>query len=41
MRGDHGEPEAVFSYIPPAQRVPNDQTLRAIRTMVDEVLGRL
>ena len=41
MRGDQSEPEAVFSYITPAQRVPKDHPLRAIRTMVDEVLRRL
>ena len=31
----------MFSYISPAQRVPKDHPLRAIRTMVDDVLGRL
>ena len=41
MRGDHAEPAAVFSYISPAQRVPKDHPLRAIRTIVDEVLRRL
>ncbi len=41
MRGDHSEPDAMFSYISPAQRVPKDHPLRAIRTMVDEVLHRL
>src|SRR5881392_2874442 len=41
MRGNHSEPEPVFSYITAAQRVPKDHPLRAIRTMVDEVLGRL
>jgi hypothetical protein len=41
MRGDHDEPEPVFSYITPSQRVPKDHPLRAIRTMVDDVLRRL
>jgi transposase len=41
MRGDYSEPESVFSYITAAQRVPKDHPLRAIRTMVDEVLRRL
>src|SRR5438477_7527360 len=41
MRGDHSEPDAMFSYVSPAQRVPQDHPLRAVRTMVDEVLGRL
>ena len=41
MRGDQSEPDAMFSYVSPAQRVPKDHPLRAIRTMVDEVLLRL
>jgi transposase len=41
MRGDNSEPEPVFSYISAAQRVPKDHPLRAVRTMVDDVLRRL
>ena len=41
MRGDSVEPDAVFSYISAAQRVPQDHPLRAIRKMVDEVLRAL
>jgi transposase len=41
MRGDQSEPDGMFSYITPAQRVPQDHPLRVIRTMVDEVLRRL
>src|SRR5215207_5816802 len=41
MRGDHSEPDAMFSYISPAQRVPQDHPLRAIRTLVDGVLVKL
>lgn len=41
MRGDHSEPDAMFSYISAAQRVPKDHPLRFIRTMVDEALRRL
>src|SRR4029077_6214434 len=41
MRGDQSEPEPVFSYITAAERVPKDHPPRAIRTMVDEGLGRL
>src|SRR6185436_4749529 len=41
MRGDHTEPDAVFSYISAAQRVPKDHPLRAVRTIVDEALQRL
>jgi transposase len=41
MRGDSIEPDAMFSYITAAQRVPQDHPLRAIRKMVDEVLRAL
>ena len=41
MRGDQSEPDAVFSYISAAQRVPQDHPLRAVRTMVDAALNRL
>jgi len=38
MRGDDREPDAMFSYVSAEQRVPRDHPLRAIRTLVDEVL---
>jgi transposase len=38
MRGEHREPESMFSYVSPEQRIPKDHPLRAIRTLVDEVL---
>ena len=41
MRGDAMEPDAVFSYISPAARVPKDHPLRAVRAMVDVVLAEL
>ena len=41
MRGDAIEPEAMFSYINAAQRVPQDHPLRAVRTMVDAALREL
>ena len=41
MRGDAAEPDAVFSYISPAARVPKDHPLRAVRGMVDVVLAEL
>lgn len=41
MRGDQTEPDAIFSYISPAQRVPQNHPLRAVRKMVDVVLGEL
>jgi transposase len=41
MRGDHSEPDVMFSYISPAQRVPQDHPLRAMRTLVDAALRDL
>src|SRR5499427_9622440 len=41
MRGDHHEPDSMFSYVSPEQRVPKDHPLRAIRTLVDEVLAEM
>jgi len=41
MRGDDRQQAAMFSYISPEARVPHDHPLRAIRTLVDEVLGEL
>ena len=39
MRGDDRQPEAMFSYVSAEQRVPADHPLRAIRALVDDVLG--
>jgi transposase len=39
MRGEHREPDSMFSYVAPEQRIPKDHPLRAIRTLVDEVLA--
>ena len=39
MRGEHRDPDSMFSYVSPEQRVPKDHPLRAIRTLVDEVLA--
>ena len=41
MRGDDRQPDALFSYIRPEQRVPADHPLRPIRDMVDTVLREL
>ena len=41
MRGDDEEQASVWSYIPLEQRIPADHPLRAMRTMVDEVLRAL
>jgi transposase len=39
MRGDHREPDSMFSYVSAEQRIPKDHPLRAIRTLVDAVLA--
>jgi hypothetical protein len=36
MRGDHSEPDAMFNYISPAQRVPKDHPLRAIGSTLSQ-----
>jgi transposase len=41
MRGELAETGAMFSYISPAQRVPQDHPLRAVRGMADEALEAL
>ena len=41
MRGDDRQQEAMFSFLSPEARVPQDHPLRAIRTVVDEVLRDL
>src|SRR5207253_4785862 len=38
MRGDDRQPDAMFSYVSAEKRVPADHPLRAIRSVVDEVL---
>ena len=38
MRGNDRQPDALFSYVSPEQRVPQDHPLRAIRGLVDDVL---
>ena len=39
MRGDDRQPESMFSYVSPEQRVPPDHPLRVIRRLADEALG--
>src|SRR6266568_192362 len=39
MRGDDQPPDSMFSYVSPEHRVPKDHPLRAIRQLVDEILG--
>src|ERR1035437_5094853 len=41
MRGEDRQQGAMFSYLSPEQRVPRDHPLRAIREIVDAVLGEL
>lgn len=41
MRGSDQQQGEVFSYLSPESRVRRDHPLRTIRTMVDEVLGKL
>src|SRR5437763_10489208 len=38
MRGDGQQPDSMFSYVSPEQRVPRDHPLRPIRELVDEIL---
>ena len=41
MRGADEKQEAMFSYLSPEQRVPNEHPLRPIRAMVDAVLKEM
>src|SRR5258708_6617190 len=41
MRGDDEQPDSMFSYVSPEQRVPKTHPLRAIRQVVDEILGEM
>ena len=41
MRGDDRQQAAMWSYLSPEQRVPQDHPLRPIRAMVDTVLAEL
>ncbi|MFZ0694667.1 MAG: IS5 family transposase [Alphaproteobacteria bacterium] len=41
MRGEDERREELFSYVSLEKRIPADHPLRAIRTLVDEALGKL
>ncbi len=41
MRGDDEQPDSMFSYVSPEQRVPKEHPLRAIRQVVDEILAEM
>jgi transposase len=38
MRGDDQQPDSMFSYVSPEQRVPRDHPLRPVRQLVDDIL---
>ena len=41
MPGDDQHPDALFSYVSAEDRIPADHPLRAIRTLVDEILREM
>ncbi len=41
MRGEDTQQNAMFSYLSPEQRVPQDHPVRRLRRLVDEVLRKL
>ena len=41
MRGEDAQQEAMFSYVSPEKRVPQDHPLRTIREMVDGILREM
>src|SRR5947199_6498905 len=41
MRGEDTQQNAMFSYLSPEQRVPQDHPVRMLRRLVDEVLRKL
>ncbi len=41
MRGNDVQQEAMFSYLSPEARVPQDHPLRPIRSMVNQALAEL
>jgi transposase len=41
MRGEDAKQEAMFSYVSPEQRVPQDHPLRPVREMVDGILQEM
>jgi transposase len=41
MRGNHREPDSMFSYVSPEQRIPKEHPLRAIRVLVADLLGNM
>ena len=41
MRGEDTQQNAMFSYLSPEQRVPQDHPVRRLRRLVDAVLRKL
>ena len=41
MRGDNGEPEAMFSYVSTETRIPQDHPFRAVRNLADACLREM
>src|SRR5881409_2885509 len=41
MRGEDTQQNAMFSYLSPEQRVPQDHPVRMLRRLVDQVLRKL
>jgi len=41
MRGDEKRPEGLFSYVRLEERIASDHPLRAIRSLVEEVLAAM
>ncbi len=41
MRGDNVQQEAMFSYLSPEARVPQDHPFRPLRKMVNQALAKL
>jgi transposase len=41
MRGGPEETKQLFSYVDMEDRIPADHPLRAVRRLVDEVLGKM
>src|SRR5205823_5354913 len=39
--GNHRDPDSMFSYESPEQRIPKEHPLRVIRALVDDVLGSM
>ena len=41
MRGSEAKQEALFSYVPPENRVPAEHPLRPLRALMDDILKQM